>query len=145
MQVSIPKRNSVFQNGIKDLTNFSELCNMAFRYERNTLSLNEVTDRLTEWYVLGYEVWVDGKIKGFSFALLVNGIYTLDGYNEGVSVFTASKMGKMVCRDLFSAGITDVIYTAHYTDELASHALVKRIGFKKTRLLGDRTYFENRQ
>ena len=129
---------------IKSLTNFSELCKMAYEYEKNTLSLEEITEKLTDWYVLGYEAWVDGEIKGFAFSLLVNNLYTLDGYNEGVSIFTAAKMGRMVCKDLFD-NYTDRIMTFHFSNQNRLHALVKRIGFKEAMTVGDRIIFEMRK
>lgn len=116
------------------LTSTAELCYAAYNHHRNTDSLDEIADLHDKCFLLGYGVEVNGELKGFSYSLKVpfgdTHFYTLDGYNYGVPVFTASKAGKMVCADLFRDH-TDIIYTAHYKDEKHLHALVKRIGFEK--------------
>ena len=126
------------------MTNFSLLCNACFQYDRNTLSLEEITEKFSKWYVLGYEVWQDGQIKGWSYALKVNGIYTLDGINNGVSVFSASRAGKMVAKALFKDH-TDFIITGHDVDQKELDILAKRVGFKHLLNYEDRTLFYMRK
>jgi hypothetical protein len=114
----------------KDLTNTSELCKAIFREQGKDLTLSEIYEYIGKYFVLGYEVWADDKLKGWSYSLKINGIYTLVGHNEGVSVFSASKAGKMVVHDIFK-DYADIITTYHGTVHTNLHALVKRIGFKK--------------
>ena len=123
---------------IYPLTNIFNLCYGVINYSRNTLSYEEIYTYLNKYYTLGYEVSVDGVPKGWAYALRINDLYTLDGHNYGVSIFTASKMGKMVCDDLFKEY---TIFTAHYSEEEHLDALVKRIGFKKHGILQDITVF----
>ena len=124
---------------IKPLTNIPELGKAIFRYERNTLTVDEIHELLNKHFVLGYEVWVDGECKCWAFALKINGIYTLDGHNYGVSVFSASRVGKMVVNDLFK--LTTLITTCHATDNKSLHAVVKRVGFKYWTEFEDKALF----
>jgi hypothetical protein len=132
--------NNTPQIEIKYLTNIVELCKACQRYERNTLTLEEIYQRIFDWYVLGYEVYVDGSLRGWSYALCVDGVFTLDGHNEGVPIFYASKAGKLVCADLFERH-TKTIFTVHDEDERHLHTLVRRIGFKTVGTKEGKTFF----
>lgn len=125
---------------IVPLSNTEYLCEMAYKYERNTSSLKEIQEIIHNHYILGYEVTVNGLLCGVAYATKFDGFYLLDGHNRGVSIFTASKMGKMVCHDLFDS-YTDIVYSVHDSDEKHLDLLLKRIGFLKLGIFGDRTAF----
>jgi hypothetical protein len=124
----------------KCLTNVSELAMAIYREQGKDISITEIYDYIGKYFVLGYEVWKDDKLKGWSYSLKINGIYTLDGHNEGVSVFSASTAGKLVVRDIFK-DYADIIITVHDTGDKALDALVKRIGFRKWFEYEDTTQF----
>jgi len=125
---------------IKKLTNLENLCNAIYQ-EDKTNSLDFIREKVNAWFVLGYEIWIDGECKGWAYSLKTEeGLYTLDGHNFGVSVFLASKAGKMVIDDLFEKH-TDLVVTAHKTKDKNLNALAKRVGFKWMCEYGDKTLF----
>lgn len=105
------------------------LVKATLRYKYNTLSEYKICEFIGEHFVLGYEVIKDGEVVGVSFSCVVDGKYTLDGYNYGVSIFSASHAGKLVLKDLKI--YTDIVFTIHKEVERSATVLAKRIGFKE--------------
>ena len=122
------------------LESLERLANAIYIDKTTELSEEDIKQILWDTFILGYEVSVDGVACGWSFAKKIDWCYTLDGYNRGVSIFVASKMGKMVCSDLFNLGC-DVILSMHKTNHREITALIKRIGFKELLLSGEKTIF----
>jgi len=108
---------------------FEEFGGYVSRYKYSTWGLDTVLLMLDKCFVFGYFVISEGKTKGVAFALLVNGMYSLDGYNEGVPVFDAVRAGRKVVQRLFDER-TDTVYTSHLMAEKGVTALAKRIGFR---------------
>ena len=128
---------------IKKLTNLENLCTAIYRDKKHLdpdHDLDFIRGNINETFVIGYEGWIDGECKGWAYSLNMSGIYTLDGHNEGVSVFFASKLGKLVMEDLFK-GHTDLVVTAHNKDDQPLNALAKRTGFKFMTTYEDKILF----
>ena len=128
---------------IKRLTNLENLCTAILRDKKHLdqdYDLEFIRGKINETFVIGYEGWIDGKCKGWAYSLNMDGLYTLDGHNEGVSVFFASKMGKMILKELFEK-YTDLVVTAHKTADEPLNALAKRTGFKKMTEFEDKILF----
>jgi hypothetical protein len=103
-------------------------------------TLEQINEKLYEIFYCGYEAIVGGIPVGWSYSKRDAGIFTLDGCNAGVNIFVASKMGKMVCAELFGEGI-ETILSMHKTKDKHITALIKRIGFRKLLSAEDRTLF----
>jgi hypothetical protein len=114
----------------KSLTNVEYLANSVYRYKYNVMSLYEIYEYIGKHFILGYEIFKDGDHEGVAFAMCYNGVYTMDGYNDGHSFFAAVNGGRRVCKDLFD-GYTDVVYTGHRVSERVVTLVTKRIGFKE--------------
>jgi hypothetical protein len=122
------------------LESLERLANAVHNDISTKISLKIINERLYNLFYCGYEAIVDGVAVGWSYSKCDAGIFSLDGCNAGVSIFVASKMGKMVCVELFSEGI-ETILSMHKTKQRNTTALIKRIGFKKLLSAEDRTLF----
>ena len=114
----------------KSLEDLEYLYRLAMADKHNSLDLEQLKQGYREHYVLGFEIFEDDKRVGVVFALKIDNRYTIDGYNECGSIFSAVKAGKKVAKILFR-DYTDVIYTSHKVSERAVTVLTKRIGFKE--------------
>ena len=114
----------------KDLVDFEYLYSLICKHKNNALSYSDIVSSFKEYFLFGYEIFEDNQRVGVVFALKVGEMYSVDGYNESGSIFSASKAGKKVAKRLLK-DYTEVIYTSHNICDKASTALTKRIGFKE--------------
>jgi hypothetical protein len=122
------------------IESLERLANATYNDISTETSLKIINERLYRLFYCGYEAIVGDVAVGWSYSKCDAGIFTLDGCNAGVSIFVASKMGKMVCAELFSGGI-ETILSMHKAKQRHVTALIKRIGFKKLLSAEDRTLF----
>jgi hypothetical protein len=79
-------------------------------------------------FLFGYEVFNKDKRVGVSYALLYDGIYTMDGYSLGSNIFVSVRAGRAVVDKLFEK-YTNVVFTEHHKDKRVVTKLCRRIGF----------------
>lgn len=75
-----------------------------------------------------WEVYLNDKKIGVVLSMFIDGIYTLDGYNETKDFNSALKAGKFACNEIFK--VTDTIWTIHLKTMTKVTLLAKKIGFK---------------
>ena len=115
---------------IKDLVDLNYLYKLTFVHTYNSMAMVDIIEKYDKHFLFGYEIFEDNRRVGVVLALKVGEMYSIDGYNESGSIFSAAKAGKKVAKRLFK-DYTKVIYTTHRVEDRASTALTKRIGFKE--------------
>ena len=74
-----------------------------------------------------WEIYCNGKKSGVVVALCVDGMYTLDGYNNTKNFFMAVEAGKKASDEIFK--VTNEIWTIHKQSLKMVTLLALRIGF----------------
>lgn len=86
-----------------------------------------------------WDVYRNDKRIGVVFSCFIDGIYTLDGYNDSGRFIDAVIAGKLACAELFK--VTDVIWTAHLISMKRVTLLAEKIGFKKEKIMDEYILF----
>lgn len=122
---------------LRSLEDLEYLRELAFNYDRNTMSREELKAYLDEHLFLGYEVWKDEKRIGVTFSMLFENvdkdgkrtkIYTIDGYNDGASARVSISIGIYMLGEMFE--YTPIVYVCFEKTEKSVMKLAKRLGFK---------------
>ena len=92
---------------------------------------NEFRDHL-------YKCWdaYSGGIRvGVVLSFCIDGIYTIDGFNESKDFMCAVIAGKMACEEIFK--VTDTIWTMHLCKHERITLLAEMMGFEKVKIEDD--------
>lgn len=126
---------------MESLESLERLAHAVYNDPTTDVSRETINEWLFNSFMFGYEALLNGVAVGWAYATILGGAYFLDGCNIKVNPFIASKMGKMVCKDLFNIYKTQIILTYHKKEEKHATALAKRIGFKWLLQLQDIIFF----